>query len=297
MSELGQTLREAREEKGLSLDDLQEETKIQKRYLKAIEEGDFKQLPGDFYTRAFIKSYAEAVGLEFGTLTQQFSSEMPGVHRDVPDRRAIPSGGTGDEAPVRRTVRRNRSGSKRWSSFINRAITIVFILIVLMLIYILITGIMSHQGNQTGAKTQGTGSSVSFKGSSASSSDSSSSSSSSSTSSASSSSGQQVLKLNQTQGTTSTYTLTGTTKFTITVSTKTGLPAWFMAKDAKTNAQIQQGTVSNAGKKSYQFDASNVQSLSLRFGSVPNTSLMINGQPFSFPSTSTTQNIVINFSK
>ncbi|AOZ94287.1 helix-turn-helix domain-containing protein [Paenibacillus crassostreae] len=63
MSELGQQLREARLEKGMSLDDVQEMTKIRKRYLEAIEVGDYKVLPGNFYVRAFIKTYAETVGL------------------------------------------------------------------------------------------------------------------------------------------------------------------------------------------------------------------------------------------
>ncbi|WP_044877530.1 helix-turn-helix domain-containing protein [Paenibacillus sp. IHBB 10380] len=63
MSELGQQLREARLEKGMSLDDVQEMTKIRKRYLEAIEAGDYKVLPGTFYVRAFIKTYAETVGL------------------------------------------------------------------------------------------------------------------------------------------------------------------------------------------------------------------------------------------
>lgn len=63
MSELGQQLKEARLQKGLSLDDVQEMTKIRKRYLEAIETGDYKVLPGSFYVRAFIKTYAETVGL------------------------------------------------------------------------------------------------------------------------------------------------------------------------------------------------------------------------------------------
>ncbi|MDA6131043.1 helix-turn-helix domain-containing protein, partial [Escherichia coli] len=48
----------------MSLDDLQKVTKIQKRYLMGIEEGDYSMMPGKFYVRAFIKQYAEAVGIE-----------------------------------------------------------------------------------------------------------------------------------------------------------------------------------------------------------------------------------------
>ena len=61
--QIGQTLREARENKGISLDDLQAETKIQKRYLIAIEQNAFHSLPGTFYARAFIREYALAVDL------------------------------------------------------------------------------------------------------------------------------------------------------------------------------------------------------------------------------------------
>ena len=65
MTELGKILKEAREAKGLSLDDLQQITKIQKRYLIGIEEGNYDMMPGKFYVRAFIKQYAEAVATVF----------------------------------------------------------------------------------------------------------------------------------------------------------------------------------------------------------------------------------------
>lgn len=77
MTELGDKLKQARREKGLSLDDLQQITKIQKRYLIAIEEGNYAVMPGKFYARAFIKQYAEAVGLDSATLFDEFESEVP----------------------------------------------------------------------------------------------------------------------------------------------------------------------------------------------------------------------------
>lgn len=77
MSELGQQLREARLQKGLSLDDVQEMTKIRKRYLEAIEAGDYKVLPGTFYVRAFIKTYAETVGLNPDELIEGHKKDVP----------------------------------------------------------------------------------------------------------------------------------------------------------------------------------------------------------------------------
>lgn len=82
LSELGKRLKEAREEKQFSLDDLQATTKIQKRYLTAIEAGEFSVLPGTFYARAFIKSYAEAVGLDHEALFQEFQRELPNPHEN-----------------------------------------------------------------------------------------------------------------------------------------------------------------------------------------------------------------------
>lgn len=86
LSELGNRLKDARSLKGLSLDDLQEITKIQKRYLIGIEEGNFSSMPGKFYVRAFIKQYAEAVGLEPEILFEEFNSEIPNtVNEDIPE--------------------------------------------------------------------------------------------------------------------------------------------------------------------------------------------------------------------
>nr|WP_275444592.1 RodZ domain-containing protein [Paenibacillus sp. ACRRX] len=70
-------LKKARLEKGLSLDDVQEATKIRKRYLEAIEEGDYKILPGSFYVRAFVKTYAETVGLDPDEVAQYYRQDIP----------------------------------------------------------------------------------------------------------------------------------------------------------------------------------------------------------------------------
>lgn len=64
MNEIGEILKKARIEKGYTLDDLQQTTKIQKRYLEAIEQGNTEILPGRFYARAFVKQYADIVGLD-----------------------------------------------------------------------------------------------------------------------------------------------------------------------------------------------------------------------------------------
>ncbi|MGG0411587.1 RodZ domain-containing protein [Peribacillus simplex] len=100
LTELGNRLKEAREAKGLSLEDLQELTKIQKRYLIGIEEGNYSMMPGKFYVRAFIKQYCEAVGLDSEEIFEQYKSEVPSVYSEelpeqlsrVQSRKTIPAG-------------------------------------------------------------------------------------------------------------------------------------------------------------------------------------------------------------
>ncbi|HUC90903.1 MAG TPA: helix-turn-helix domain-containing protein [Paenibacillus sp.] len=77
MSDLGDLLRKAREQRGYSLDDVQEMTKIRKRYLEAIEAGDYHMLPGNFYVRAFVKNYAETVGLDAEEVLRLYAKQIP----------------------------------------------------------------------------------------------------------------------------------------------------------------------------------------------------------------------------
>ncbi|WP_035055396.1 helix-turn-helix domain-containing protein [Carnobacterium pleistocenium] len=80
MNEIGEKLKEARKVKGYTLDDLQQMTKIQKRYLIAIEEGNYDVMPGKFYARAFIKQYADTVGLNGDQLLEEYTDAVPHAH-------------------------------------------------------------------------------------------------------------------------------------------------------------------------------------------------------------------------
>jgi cytoskeletal protein RodZ len=85
VTELGNRLKEARLAKGLSLDDLQSMTKIQKRYLIGIEEGNYSSMPGNFYVRAFIKQYSEALSLNPDEIFETYKGEIPAtLNEDLP---------------------------------------------------------------------------------------------------------------------------------------------------------------------------------------------------------------------
>lgn len=64
MFEIGTTLRQARERRGISLDDAAEATKIRAGYLGALEDERFETLPGPTYARGFLRTYAAYLDLD-----------------------------------------------------------------------------------------------------------------------------------------------------------------------------------------------------------------------------------------
>lgn len=82
VSTVGERLRVAREEKGLSLDDVAAQTRIPRRHLESLEISDWERLPAPTYTNGFAKSYATAVGLDRVEIGDQLRSEMGG-HRSA----------------------------------------------------------------------------------------------------------------------------------------------------------------------------------------------------------------------
>jgi cytoskeletal protein RodZ len=61
---VGEKLRLAREERGIALREISEQTRISMRYLEAIEADDYKHLPGGIFNRSFIRAYAKFIGFD-----------------------------------------------------------------------------------------------------------------------------------------------------------------------------------------------------------------------------------------
>ena len=76
MTEFGNTLKEAREGRGLTLQQVAASTKISVGVLEALERGDFPRLPGGIFSRAFVRSYALEVGANPDTVVAQFVTEL-----------------------------------------------------------------------------------------------------------------------------------------------------------------------------------------------------------------------------
>jgi cytoskeleton protein RodZ len=68
---VGSKLRDARNRRKLSLEEAEEATKIRARYLQALENEDWDQLPGDTYARAFIRTYSTLLGLDGDRLADE----------------------------------------------------------------------------------------------------------------------------------------------------------------------------------------------------------------------------------
>lgn len=74
---VGELLRAARQKAGLSVEKTARELGIASKYLQALENGRDSFLPGEIYTKNFIKKYAELVGLEANNLLSQYIKEKP----------------------------------------------------------------------------------------------------------------------------------------------------------------------------------------------------------------------------
>jgi cytoskeleton protein RodZ len=74
----GQRLREAREAKGVSLEEIAAQTRIPTRHLASLEIGDWDKLPAATYSIGFAKNYASIVGLDRNEIGDQLRAEMGG---------------------------------------------------------------------------------------------------------------------------------------------------------------------------------------------------------------------------
>lgn len=72
MNELGQWLRETREAKGLTLAEVESQTRIRQKFLAALEAEEWDLLPGEVTARGFLRKYASFLGLDVGVALERF---------------------------------------------------------------------------------------------------------------------------------------------------------------------------------------------------------------------------------
>ena len=73
---IGEQLRLTREERGIPLREISDETRISIHYLEAIESNDYKRLPGGIFNRSFVRAYARCVGYDEKEAVEGYSRYM-----------------------------------------------------------------------------------------------------------------------------------------------------------------------------------------------------------------------------
>ena len=72
MPEIGETLRETRMRRRIDMTEVEAATKIRAKYLRALENEEWDLLPGPTYVKSFLRTYAEALGLDGRLLVEEY---------------------------------------------------------------------------------------------------------------------------------------------------------------------------------------------------------------------------------
>lgn len=124
MLDLGDTLREARERRGLTFKDAEDALKIRSKYLQALEQNDFEVIPGPTFVKAFLRTYAAFLGLDTERLMEEYSSQFEPQTQDK-------------RAPLSRSgsSRARDRGPHRQPNYVVVGLVAVAIIVVLALVF------------------------------------------------------------------------------------------------------------------------------------------------------------------
>lgn len=291
LTELGSRLKEARLSKGYSLDDLQEITKIQKRYLLGIEEGNYSIMPGSFYVRAFIKQYAEAVGLDPEELLSTYSNDVPGAQAEQVTQSM-------SQSPSRRKV--SKGPSNKLLEAMPKFIVALFIIVILIFVTFLWLAKTQKETPEVKEEPQvqieQTTPPVNDKEDKKDSTTEDGTTEQKPTEEEPATTQELSAGTVESDGVTTTYTLTGATEMKIRVEVSGD--TWVGLKDENGTELVQpEAKVFKAGDV-VEVDASAVQFARIRLGASQNAKVYVNDELVQYAQTeATTQNIVINFNK
>ncbi|MFD1735887.1 helix-turn-helix domain-containing protein [Bacillus salitolerans] len=299
MAELGQRLKQAREDKNLTLEELQAITKIQKRYLQNIEENNYSSLPGVFYARAFVKQYAEAVGLNPEIIFEEFKDEIPSTQSD-----AIPE----QLSRVKRTRAEVNSSDNRVFQILPKVLVSVVIIGVAIAVWTLLQNqnspeeLRNNNESENGAEFE-EGTENPLKTSQPS--DNKTNEEDETSASEEEQAEEQVseptqhVQLVESSGRNSIYTLTGSTEFLVEVET-TG-ETWLDLKNGK-NRKFFSGMLTHKAEDEIpdrtSYDYSNETEARIKVGKAMDSVIKINGEVLAIPEEpKDVQEITIRFEK
>jgi len=116
VASFGTRLRQEREQRGITLDQISRSTKIGTRFLQALEQDRFEQLPGGIFNKGFIRAYARFLGLnEEQTLSDYLAATSPGEPTPAASETAVPPAGSPKIA--RAQAESEQSTSLPWGTF------------------------------------------------------------------------------------------------------------------------------------------------------------------------------------
>ena len=122
---VGTRLKKARKKLGLSIDDIRNKSKIKKNYLVAIENDNYENLPGEVYTKVYIRGYAKIVGLDPQTILSEYENEKKRNNNEI------------NENNINNESNKNRKdeNSTKADKILKGIIGIILILIIVLLSY------------------------------------------------------------------------------------------------------------------------------------------------------------------
>jgi cytoskeletal protein RodZ len=100
---VGRTLREARTERGEELSEVERATKIRAKFLEAMEDDRWEELPAPAYARGFLDIYARHLGLDQQALLDEYSKSVEAQGQEPIPESVIKPGTLRQTRPVRRT--------------------------------------------------------------------------------------------------------------------------------------------------------------------------------------------------
>ncbi|MCY8513434.1 DUF4115 domain-containing protein [Bacillus atrophaeus] len=266
----------------MSLDDLQAVTKIQKRYLTALEEGNYDIIPGSFYVRAFIKQYAEAVGLDSDQLFEEFKKDIPNTYHDD----------VSEKLSGMKSQRELPKPASKALEVLPTILVIAGVLVVIAIIYVVVQLTMNKSNDQSDAAskkavTQSESKYEIPKDSTLKDNKKSSSETDSKkdtkTSSAKkddekkSDSGKLSIKATGTEGSATTYEVSGADKIELELAASDS--AWIRVRD-ENSSSLKEGTLKK--DETYKKDITDQKQVDIRTGYAPNLKIKINGEVLSY---------------
>ena len=120
MFEIGNSLREARVRKELEFPELEQGTKIRAKYLRALEDETFDQLPGPTYVKGFLRTYADYLGLDGQLYVDEYNVRY-GMGEEALERRPR-STPVGPRPRPRKRRRRRLESNVVWFALVGIAV-------------------------------------------------------------------------------------------------------------------------------------------------------------------------------